>query len=73
MSPAPAMGTIPAAQVKALRDRTGLGFMQCKEALQESGGDMEKAVDVLRQKGLKSADKADPRVRAPKARHEGMD
>jgi len=48
---------ISAALVKTLRDRTGLGMMQCKEALAEAGGDMEKAVDVLRQKGLKSADK----------------
>lgn len=48
---------IDAGQVKALRDRTGLGFMQCKEALQEAGGNVEKAVDLLRQKGLKSADK----------------
>ena len=51
------MAEIGAAQVKSLRDRTGLGFMQCKEALAESGGDVEKAVDILRQKGLKSADK----------------
>ena len=48
---------VSALQVKALRDRTGLGFMQCKEALVEAKGDIEKAVDVLRQKGLKSADK----------------
>ena len=48
---------IDASLVKALRDRTGLGFMQCKEALVEAGGVLEKAVDVLRQKGLKSADK----------------
>lgn len=53
---------INASQVKALRDRTGLGFMQCKEALQESGGDVEKAVDILRQKGLKSADKKADRL-----------
>ena len=51
------MGAVDAAQVKALRDRTGLGMMQCKEALTEAGGNMEKAVDILRQKGLKSADK----------------
>lgn len=48
---------VDAALVKALRDRTGLGFMQCKEALVEAAGDMEKAVDLLRQKGLKSADR----------------
>ncbi len=53
---------INASQVKALRDRTGLGFMQCKEALQEGGGDVEKAVDILRQKGLKSADKKADRL-----------
>ena len=53
---------INASQVKSLRDRTGLGFMQCKEALRESGGDVEKAVDILRQKGLKSADKKADRL-----------
>jgi elongation factor Ts len=39
---------ITAAQVKELRDRTGAGMMECKSALQETGGDMEKAVELLR-------------------------
>ncbi len=42
---------ITAQQVKELRDRTGIGMMECKEALQESGGDIEKAIEILRKKG----------------------
>lgn len=38
--------------VKKLREKTGAGFMDCKNALTEAGGDMEKAVDLLRQKGI---------------------
>jgi elongation factor Ts len=41
--------------VKELRERTNVGMMDCKKALQDSGGDMEKAVDLLRQKGLAKA------------------
>jgi elongation factor Ts len=41
----------------SLRDRTGAGMMDCKKALQESGGDVEKAEDLLRIKGMKSAEK----------------
>jgi elongation factor Ts len=48
---------ITAEQVKALREKTGAGMMECKHALQETGGDEEKAVDVLRKKGLASASK----------------
>jgi len=48
---------ISAADVKALREATGLGMMECKKALEESGGDQEKAVDILRKKGLKTAEK----------------
>ena len=40
--------TITAAQVKDLRDRTGAGMMECKKALQETGGDTDKAVELLR-------------------------
>jgi elongation factor Ts len=40
--------TIPASAVKELRQRTGAGMMDCKSALQESGGDMDKAVEILR-------------------------
>ena len=41
-----------ALDVKALRDKTGLGMMDCKKALEENAGDMEKAIDYLRKKGL---------------------
>ena len=47
---------ISASEVKKLRDRTGLGMMDCKKALDESGGDMEKAEDLLRKQGLKAAE-----------------
>jgi elongation factor Ts len=43
--------TITAEQVKELRDRTAAGMMECKKALSEAGGDMEKAVDILRAAG----------------------
>jgi len=46
-----------AAEVKALRDRTGAGMMDCKQALEESGGDVEKAIEILRKKGAASAAK----------------
>jgi elongation factor Ts len=48
--------------VKELRDKTGAGFMDCKKALAETGGDLEKAVDYLRQKGLAAAAKKADRV-----------
>ncbi len=44
-------------QVKELRERTGAGMMDCKKALQESGGDVDKAIKILREKGLASAAK----------------
>ena len=50
------MAEIDAKLVGALRKRTGAPMMDCKAALTEVGGDIEKAVDVLRKKGLKSAD-----------------
>lgn len=54
------MAEISAADVKALRESTGAGMMDCKKALQETNGDMEAAADWLRQKGLsKAAKKAD--------------
>ena len=54
------MAEITAAKVKELRERTGSGMMDCKKALAESGGDMEKAIDYLREKGLaKAAKKAE--------------
>ena len=48
---------ISAADVKKLREATGLGMMECTKALEESGGDQDKAVEVLRKKGLKTAEK----------------
>jgi elongation factor Ts len=51
------MTTISAAMVKELRDKTGSGMMDCKEALRECDGDMEKALDFLRKKGLATAAK----------------
>ena len=51
------MATITAEQVKQLREKTGAGMMECKGALTEAGGDQEKAVDILRKKGLASAAK----------------
>ncbi len=48
---------ITAEMVKSLREKTGAGMMECKKALSESGGDMEKAVEHLRQKGLATAQK----------------
>ena len=46
------MAEINAAIVKELRERTGSGMMDCKKALAESGGDMEKAIDYLREKAI---------------------
>jgi elongation factor Ts len=51
------MADITAAAVKDLRERTGAGFMDCKNALVESDGDVEKAVALLREKGLAAAAK----------------
>jgi elongation factor Ts len=56
--------TITAAMVKTLRDRTGAGMMDCKQALIENSGDMEAAVDWLRKKGLAKAAKKAGRVAA---------
>jgi elongation factor Ts len=58
---------ITAELVKQLRDKTGAGMMDCKAALTESGGDMEKAVDILRKKGMATAAK-----RAGRATKDGM-
>jgi len=51
------MTEISAAVVKDLREKTGAGMMECKKALTGAGGDFEKAIDILRQKGLASAAK----------------
>ena len=55
------MGAITAAAVKSLRDRTGAGMMDCKKALQETGGDEEQAIDLLRQWGIAKAAKRSER------------
>ena len=46
-----------AQDVKALREKTGVGMMECKKALVEADGDMDKAVDFLRERGLAAAAK----------------
>ncbi|EPC85418.1 elongation factor Ts, partial [Lacticaseibacillus paracasei subsp. paracasei Lpp43] len=51
------MAQITAAQVKELRDRTQVGMMDAKKALVAADGDMDKAIDVLREKGLAKAAK----------------
>ena len=56
------MTTIAASDVKALRDKTGAGMMDCKRALEESGGDIEKAIELLRIKGQAQAAKRGGRV-----------
>ncbi len=55
---------ITAEAVKKLREQTGAGMMECKKALTESNGDFEKAVDLLRQKGLAAAAKKAGRIAA---------
>lgn len=55
---------ITAQMVKELRDLTGAGMMDCKKALSESEGDMEKAQEILRQKGISSAEKKMGRIAA---------
>ena len=56
------MAAISASAVKDLREKTGVGMMEAKKALEETGGDMEKAVDLLRKKGLSAAAKKATRV-----------
>jgi len=58
---------ISAAEVKALRERTGQAMMECKRALEEACGDADKAVEVLRKKGLATAEKKATRT-APQGR-----
>jgi elongation factor Ts len=60
------MTTISASTVKELRDKTGAGMMDCKEALKQSDGDINKSIDFLRKKGLATAAK-----RAGRAMSEG--
>lgn len=58
------MAEISASMVKQLRDRTGAGMVNCKNALIESGGDLEVAVDLLRKSGLAAANKKAGRIAA---------
>lgn len=58
------MANISAKEVQALRERTGVGMMKCKEALVEADGDMEKAVVILREKGLAQSEKKASRITA---------
>ncbi|CEJ74479.1 elongation factor Ts [[Clostridium] sordellii] len=55
---------ITAQMVKELRETTGAGMMDCKKALQEAEGDMERAIDLLREKGLSKAAKKSDRIAA---------
>ena len=55
------MADISAEQVKELRERTGAGFMDCKKALTEAGGDLDKATAILRERGLAAAAKKSSR------------
>ena len=58
---------VNAQQVKELREKTGAGMMDCKRALQETDGDMEEGIKLLRKKGMASADK-----KASRAANEGL-
>jgi len=55
---------VTAADVKALREQTGAGMMDCKKALQEADGNMEKAIEILRERGLSAAAKKSGRIAA---------
>ena len=58
------MADVSAKLVKGLRDKTGAGMMDCKKALAETAGDIDKAIEWLRQKGIASAEKKSGRVAA---------
>ena len=58
------MSNITAQMVKELRDRTGAGMMECKKALLDSSGDMDKAVEEMRKAGQAKADKKSSRIAA---------
>ena len=55
---------VTAAQVKDLRERTGAGMMDCKKVLTETDGDMEKAIELLRERGIAKAAKKSDRIAA---------
>lgn len=52
---------VTAQEIKQLRDKTGVSMMQCREVLEEAGGDMDKALELLKQKGAVSASKKSDR------------
>ena len=58
------MAEITAGAIKALREKTGAGMMECKKALIEADGNEERAIEVLRERGLASAKKKEGRVAA---------
>ena len=58
------MAEINAANIKALREKTGAGMMECKKALTEANGNEERAIEILRERGLASAKKKEGRVAA---------
>jgi len=58
------MAEVTAAAVKALREKTGAGMMECKKALNEAEGNEERAIELLRERGLASAKKKEGRVAA---------
>lgn len=58
------MADITAAAVKQLREKTGAGMMECKNALVEAGGAEERAIEILRERGLASAKKREGRIAA---------
>ncbi|KWW96842.1 translation elongation factor Ts [Hydrogenibacillus schlegelii] len=55
---------ITASMVKELRERTGAGMLECKKALEEAGGDMERAAQILRERGMAAAQKKAGRIAA---------
>src|SRR5881396_1849442 len=58
------MADITPATIKALREKTGAGMMECKKALTDAGGNEERAIEILRERGLASAKKKEGRVAA---------
>src|SRR5690625_600186 len=64
---------ITAKMVKELREKTGAGMMDCKKALQETNGDIDKAIDFLREKGMASAAKKADRIAAEGLTHVEID
>src|SRR5690554_2591174 len=64
---------ITAKMVKELREKTRAGMMDCKKALQETNGDIDKAIDFLREKGVASAGKKADRIAAEGLTHVEID